>query len=541
MTELREDTEHAANGQFATKGGGDGLIGKSLGAKHDVLRTPEVHAQMAKMYKQAAPTMLKGTSLHQEYSFTVDKKSGKPSKIESSDESNKNHFVKPDDPVTAIVHTHPDGTLPTPGPGDPLAAVLVDAPNYELSQKELWVVQPDGTQEQVGTVEWKHGDIVITPMSGERSLPFNYSDNPNPKQPVPDSSVASGTDRSKEHERSHDKEHKHSLWKEIQKFFRVPDDPDLDPDDNVDPDDPDDEALRENIMELFCDARSQGKTIPQEEWKRLGIGYGPVGGQQFPEACSMELMKLGPQGEPIERCIACLCGECQTHDSEFRYSEDQPREPNGEFGSGGASNESKEEHIASVVKDQVKKMVGDKDPAIINGGNCVVFAKAMEKQIPDANRVGIPNVALYGDSREHTIAGATPGSPRITVSIDKTVNAKDMPKRISSYLHQWVQVNGKNYDSETPNGVKNWRDLPFFKKGGPGRENLDNAAKHMTRSLDALQEERGLGDSLAVGGGDSQKLGAADQFKAGQLRYSPDQPRDPDGKFASGGSGGRVR
>ena len=361
---------------------------------------------------------------------------------------------------------------------------------------------------------------------------------PTKEKPAPaDSAVASGTDRSKEHEYGQDKEHKHSLWKEIQKFFRVPDDPDLDPDDSVDPDDPDDEALRENIMELFCDARSQGKTIPQEEWKRLGIGYGPVGGQQFPEACSMELMKLGPQGEPIERCIACLCGECQTHDSEFRYSEDQPREPNGEFGSGGASNESKEEHIASVVKDQVKKMVGDKDPAIINGGNCIVFAKAMEKQIPDANRVGIPNVALYGDSREHTIAGATPGSPRITVSIDKPVNAKDMPKRISSYLHQWVQVNGKNYDSETPNGVKNWRDLPFFKKGGPGRENLDNAAKHMTRSLDALQEERGLGDSLAVGGGDSQKLGAADQFKAGQLRYSPDQPRDPDGKFGSGGGG----
>jgi hypothetical protein len=366
MTELREDTEHAANGQFATKGGGDGLIGKSLGAKHDVLRTPEVHAQMAKMYKQAAPTMLKGTSLHQEYSFTVDKKSGKPSKIESSDESNKNHFVKPDDPVTAIVHTHPDGTLPTPGPGDPLAAVLVDAPNYELSQKELWVVQPDGTQEQVGTVEWKHGDIVITPMSGERSLPFNYSDNPNPKQPVPDSAVASGTDRSKEHEYGQDKEHKHSLWKEIQKFFRVPDDPDLDVDDNVDPDDPDDEALRENIMELFCDARSQGKTIPQEEWKRLGIGYGPVGGQQFPEACSMELMKLGPQGEPIERCIACLCGECLTHDSEFRYSEDQPRDPDGKFASGGLTASEKEsslrlwrngaacrriqEHVATAIK-----------------------------------------------------------------------------------------------------------------------------------------------------------------------------------------------
>jgi len=429
MTELREDTEHAANGQFATKGGGDGLIGKSLGAKHDVLRTPEVHAQMAKMYKQAAPTMLKGTSLHQEYSFTVDKKSGKPSKIESSDESNKNHFVKPDDPVTAIVHTHPDGTLPTPGPGDPLAAVLVDAPNYELSQKELWVVQPDGTQEQVGTVEWKHGDIVITPMSGERSLPFNYSDNPNPKQPVPDSAVASGTDRSKEHEYGQDKEHKHSLWKEIQKFFRVPDDPDLDVDDNVDPDDPDDEALRENIMELFCDARSQGKTIPQEEWKRLGIGYGPVGGQQFPEACSMELMKLGPQGEPIERCIACLCGECLTHDSEFRYSEDQPRDPDGKFGSGGGGSP-KDQKIGDKVKD------------------------------------------VFGN--EGTVKGWHGQSG--TVQVD-----------VAGKLQYW-------HPSQLQRGL--------YVHCGPQGEIL---------------------------------------FAPAEVRFNPDQSRVPDGKFASGGSGGRVR
>jgi len=318
MTELREDTEHAANGQFATKGGGDGLIGKSLGAKHDVLRTPEVHAQMAKMYKQAAPTMLKGTSLHQEYSFTVDKKSGKPSKIESSDESNKNHFVKPDDPVTAIVHTHPDGTLPTPGPGDPLAAVLVDAPNYELSQKELWVVQPDGTQEQVGTVEWKHGDIVITPMSGERSLPFNYSDNPNPKQPVPDSSVASGTDRGVSNsvaEVPSPAGPSSDPYKRVLDFFNTiaEDEPEWQKD------------LRDNIMEMFRDAftDNMGAAVPQTEYKPLSIGYGNVGGTGFPEACAFELM-LGPQGEPL----------FEPREPLWRYSPDQPRDPDGKFGSG---------------------------------------------------------------------------------------------------------------------------------------------------------------------------------------------------------------
>jgi hypothetical protein len=64
------------------------------------------------------------------------------------------------------------------------------------------------------------------------------------------------------------------------------------------------------------------KAFPESEWKRLGIGYGPVSGQVFPEACAFELSDIGPQGEPL-----------------FRYSEDQPRDPDGKFGSstvGGA-------------------------------------------------------------------------------------------------------------------------------------------------------------------------------------------------------------
>src|SRR5208337_1919027 len=84
-------------------------------------------------------------------------------------------------------------------------------------------------------------------------------------------------------------------------------------------------AERENIIELFVDAgggascreKEKIKAAPQGDWKRLGIGYGPLGGQQFPEACAMELM-MGPQGEVLEN----------------RYSEDQPRDPDGKFASG---------------------------------------------------------------------------------------------------------------------------------------------------------------------------------------------------------------
>ncbi len=62
--------------------------------------------------------------------------------------------------------------------------------------------------------------------------------------------------------------------------------------------------LRDNMMELFVDAfrdddaKRIGESVPQSEYKPLGIGYGPLGGQQFPEACAFELM-LGPQGEPV--------------------------------------------------------------------------------------------------------------------------------------------------------------------------------------------------------------------------------------------------
>jgi hypothetical protein len=79
---------------------------------------------------------------------------------------------------------------------------------------------------------------------------------------------------------------------------------------------------RDQLIELFCDARDKlMKAVPESEWKRLGIGYGPVSGQVFPEACAFELSDIGPQGEPL-----------------FRYSEDQPRDPDGKFESGGFEN-----------------------------------------------------------------------------------------------------------------------------------------------------------------------------------------------------------
>ncbi len=77
-------------------------------------------------------------------------------------------------------------------------------------------------------------------------------------------------------------------------------------------------AERDQIIEEFAE---MPQAVPQSEWKRLGIGYGPLSGQVFPEACAFELSEIGPQGEPL-----------------WRYSEDQPRDSDGKFGSGGFEN-----------------------------------------------------------------------------------------------------------------------------------------------------------------------------------------------------------
>lgn len=75
--------------------------------------------------------------------------------------------------------------------------------------------------------------------------------------------------------------------------------------------DPDDETDFEDLTEqqvLDLDEESYAALLwspggaaarvnrPTPPYKPLGVGFGPLGGQQFPEACAFE---LGPQGEPI--------------------------------------------------------------------------------------------------------------------------------------------------------------------------------------------------------------------------------------------------
>jgi hypothetical protein len=134
---------------------------------------------------------------------------------------------------------------------------------------------------------------------------------------IPNGSAGNGTDRAME------------FMRVIKDYFETYQDPNNWPVDD-----------RDNMFEML---RSALQAVPQKFWSRLGIGYSNVSGQSFPEACALvapkEAETLGPQGEPIalrgrvEFCVACDCGGCEEH----RYSEDQPRDEHGRFGSGGTS------------------------------------------------------------------------------------------------------------------------------------------------------------------------------------------------------------
>ena len=78
-----------------------------------------------------------------EHSFTVNA-DGSVQPIESSNSTQTNTVTVPAG-TQAIIHTHPNGTLPSPGPSDIPAAKAAHCPNYELSRDQLWVANPDGT------------------------------------------------------------------------------------------------------------------------------------------------------------------------------------------------------------------------------------------------------------------------------------------------------------------------------------------------------------------------------------------------------------
>ena len=259
---------------------------------------------------------------------------------------------------------------------------------------------------------------------------------------IPDSSLTSGTDRALEFVRV------------IKQYTEAFGDPDNWPVDS-----------RENMFELL---RTSLRDVVQKPfWSRLGIGYSNVSGQSFPESCALDAPhSLGPQGEPIyaeqggvKRCVACECGGCIEH----RYSEDQPRTPDGKFGSGSGTSTSQKDiaarpdfsgsmkvpggtltlsqnrttkvaEVQAFAKSEMSKLPAGTQAALNSGMKTSDMYKTGDKY--NADRVS----SFHNPVVDKALAGKTPqGSPKVVFvgggpAAGKTTASDDAARNMSDHV-----------------------------------------------------------------------------------------------------------
>lgn len=104
------------------------------------------------------------------------------------------------------------------------------------------------------------------------------------------------------------------------------------------------------------------------------------------------------------------------------------------------------------------------DPCDINLGECAVFADAARDHVPDAKI--IDNVEWNAQLRE-----------------------TDRPTAGVGGEHAWLECGGRFYDSETPEGVDDWRDLPFFQQHFAGIDLSDAFIKQTSPTGGQVAEE----------------------------------------------------
>lgn len=90
--------------------------------------------------------------------------------------------------------------------------------------------------------------------------------------------------------------------------------------------------------------------------------------------------------------------------------------------------------ISSILQEVTNKILKDyklKGPYNINNGYCEEWANEVIKRIPEAEDVGTPE--------------------------------KEWDEENWATGHVWIVINGINYDAETMEGVKDWKNLTPFK------------------------------------------------------------------------------
>ena len=98
----------------------------------------------------------------------------------------------------------------------------------------------------------------------------------------------------------------------------------------------------------------------------------------------------------------------------------------------------------------------------INKGECYNFAEALENIL---TKNGYKNIELL--TTDLFIDTATESSKQdedeiFYNSLDYGSVKPNNFKWLKNGYHTWVYVNGKHYDSDTPEGVNNFFDLPIF-------------------------------------------------------------------------------
>lgn len=113
-----------------------------------------------------------------------------------------------------------------------------------------------------------------------------------------------------------------------------------------------------------------------------------------------------------------------------------------------------------IINDLVKEFMlegGYSDAAEINTGGCESFAQALMRRTEIGDMYGVENFQHPDGTFDWTLLARW----GITPPIGFTPSEVDA-KRLGGHL--WVEQGGRHYDSECPDGVSSFFDLPFFKR-----------------------------------------------------------------------------
>ena len=127
--------------------------------------------------------------------------------------------------------------------------------------------------------------------------------------------------------------------------------------------------------------------------------------------------------------------------------------------------ENSEKNVTEIIKKELKKWEDDYNikTCDINTGDCFVFAESLENILKG---LGFENVEVLTTDLFYDLATEYAKEDEEIWYKEEDYNSFK-PKGfqwVKNGYHGWIYVNGKHYDAEEVNGVRNFYDLPIFKR-----------------------------------------------------------------------------